>query len=109
MHAWQSVDSLRRDVHIIAFVELLQLTRKKDVGMGLCMFNFVFYAATHAFAYCHAYIHLFEYLLAYSSLHTFGNAFVWLVSVIFLDQYQCRCTINTSENEQFHSLDNFQF
>ncbi len=31
----ESVDSLRRDVCIVAFVELLQLTCKKDVGMGL--------------------------------------------------------------------------
>ncbi len=48
------------------------MTCKKDVGMGLCMFNFVFYVITPAFAYCHAYIHL-----------------VWILFGIVIPTYFC--------------------
>ncbi len=42
----------------IYYSAAVAVTCKKDVGMGLCMFNFVFYVITPAFAYCCTYMHL---------------------------------------------------
>ncbi len=42
----------------IYYNAIVAVACKKDVGMGLCMFNFVFYVINPAFAYCHAYFHL---------------------------------------------------
>ncbi len=69
----------------IYYSAAVAVTCKKDVGMGLCMFNFVFYVITPAFAYCHANIHLVWILFGIvipTYFCIFLKCFFWLVKYI---------------------------
>ncbi len=68
----------------IMYSAAVAVTSKKDVGMGLCMFNFVFMSSPLPLHTAMPIYTLFEYFLAWSSLHIFaffGNVFSDLYNI----------------------------
>ncbi len=70
--------------------------RRTDVGMGLCMFNFVFSVITPAFPYCHAYIHLVWILFGIvipTYFYIFLKCYFWLYTNKVTRTYAAVCIV----------------